>query len=337
MDVSIYGENEEVTGVRVIDNNGVEHEIEVERDGDVYAHNSDGYPDDPADQTQEEAERIRQARRLARFYLHLDRGYDTVSPPDNPVRINAVRHAIQRMDLDEFEEFFGDLYRQFRHDYHPEEPAAVEVPPDAGEPIVYCRDIYLGIDPIETDLDEEAADLAAQYGFDITEQSVSEIDTAEMSEEELENWAEFSGDLQEKAAEEGVGLWDGAYIDEVSEIYFKYPKGGEVVTIDDHIPESAREPDTIFESFSIDPDDLQSFKEFVDYYLRCQIRDCFVGMGLTPPPEFRVIGYGKFMYARRYIHYDIYPQYHDPQADVSGWNDGSEGDDEDDDGLLGIF
>ena len=64
-----------------------------------------------------------------------------------------------------------------------------------------------------------------------------------------------------------------------------------------------------------EPGDLANFKEFLDYHLRCQIRDCFVGMGLHPPEKFRVLGYGKFIYARRYNQYDVYPQFHDPDAD----------------------
>ena len=75
---------------------------------------------------------------------------------------------------------------------------------------------------------------------------------------------------------------------------------------------AAAQPHTTLELLPYDPGELSNFKEFLDSHLRCQIRDCFVGMGLHPPEEFRVLGYGKFIYARRYGQYEMYPEYHDP-------------------------
>lgn len=33
-------------------------------------------------------------------------------------------------------------------------------------------------------------------------------------------------------------------------------------------------------------------------------------MGLVPPESYRVVGFGKFIYIRRYDHYDLYLQFH---------------------------
>jgi hypothetical protein len=32
-------------------------------------------------------------------------------------------------------------------------------------------------------------------------------------------------------------------------------------------------------------------------------------MGLLPPEPFQTVGFGKFIYARRYDHYDLYPRF----------------------------
>lgn len=64
-----------------------------------------------------------------------------------------------------------------------------------------------------------------------------------------------------------------------------------------------------------DPGSLEEFREYLDHHLRCQIRDCYVGMGLVPPEPYRVVGFGKFIYARRYDHYDLYPRVHLQEGD----------------------
>ncbi len=64
-----------------------------------------------------------------------------------------------------------------------------------------------------------------------------------------------------------------------------------------------------------DPGSLEEFREYLDHHLRCQIRDCYVGMGLVPPEPYRVVGFGNFIYARRYDHYDLYPRVHLQEGD----------------------
>jgi len=64
----------------------------------------------------------------------------------------------------------------------------------------------------------------------------------------------------------------------------------------------------------------EAFRDYLAYNLRCQIRDCYVGMGLEPPAEYRVLGPGKFMFAGKYEHFDCYPPYHDKDADIPGYS-----------------
>ncbi len=47
------------------------------------------------------SEHGKQARRYAQYYVFLNRGYDTVTPKwKNPVHLQAVRSAIDSMDLE---------------------------------------------------------------------------------------------------------------------------------------------------------------------------------------------------------------------------------------------
>lgn len=59
--------------------------------------------------------------------------------------------------------------------------------------------------------------------------------------------------------------------------------------------------------------------DFLDYHLRCRIRDCYVAMGLEPPEEYRLLGPGIDKYFLKYTHFDVYPPYHDPTASVPGY------------------
>ncbi len=128
MDGLITGENDERVGLSIIDNDDVEHVVEMEFDGEIKHHDQDGYPDKPVNQTDEESERIRQARSFARYYVFVERGYDTVPASENPVRIDAVRQAINEMDLAEFESVFGDLYQQLEYEEGSGTSPAMTVP-----------------------------------------------------------------------------------------------------------------------------------------------------------------------------------------------------------------
>lgn len=299
-------------GLLVVDNDGVEHKIGVYYDGEINGHRQNGYPDLAVDRTDEENERVAQARRFAKYYVFVKEGHDTVPAPENPVRIDAVRRAINEMDIEEFKTHFGDLYQQFDYEEGTGISPAMTPPPEATDPTIYSQNIYLGIDPLETDLGTE---LAEAHNLDISK-SASEIDLTDVSSHELDNWGEFAGEFTARAIDESIDLSNATYIDQSSELYVKYPHGGELVAADDHLAPAAREPDTVIELFSIDPKNIEYFKSFMDHYLRCQIRDSFVEMGVHPPEEFRVLGMGRFMAMRGYDYIDFYPAFHNPDAGV---------------------
>ena len=297
MKADIYGENEEVVGVDTVDNTGIKHYIEMGFDGEIEAHQCDSYADKAINRTGEENEHSNQARRFARYYVYTQRGYDTVPPSEHPVRIDAVRTAICEMGLDEFETLFGDLYEQLQYEIGNRNAPTIDLPPESTDPSIFSKNIYLGIDPIETDVGET---LAIEHGLDI-DQSAADIDLSEVSADELKQWGEFTGEFTARAVGEDIDTSEAVYIDRVSDLYVKYPDGSDIVAADDHLTGPDRDPDTVIELLPIDPESLEQFKGFLDHYLKCQIRDSFVEMGVHPPEE-------------RYDNIEFYPAFHDPDS-----------------------
>ncbi|WP_049922229.1 hypothetical protein [Halopiger djelfimassiliensis] len=77
-----------------------------------------------------------------------------------------------------------------------------------------------------------------------------------------------------------------------------------------------REPDARVELFPAPLVDPAPFRDYLVYNLRCQIRDCYLMMGLEPPEEYRVLGHGQYRFTGKYDSFDIYPPYYDFSADI---------------------
>lgn len=311
MQGEIIDNEDEWIGVKVIDNNAVEHKIAVELEGGIRGHAQDGYPDDSTKRTGDGNQHVDQARRFAKYYVQQERGYQTVAPSDHPDAINAVRLTIKDLSESEFAEQFGDLHQQLRS-HHTNVDPVVELPNVVTNTdiVVYRQQLSLGVDPFETELAEEARTLAADR--DLSSDDISKPLT-DLSKQAISAWETFTDEFADLVATQEADLADGTYIETVSPLEVRYPQQGHLETVADAGGGStALQPHTTLELLPYDPGELSKFKEFLDYHLRCQIRDCFIGMGLHPPEEFRVLGYGKFIYARRYGQYEMYPEYHDP-------------------------
>ncbi|WP_408958041.1 hypothetical protein [Natrinema sp. 74] len=81
-----------------------------------------------------------------------------------------------------------------------------------------------------------------------------------------------------------------------------------------------REPDARIELFPAPLGDPAPFRDSLVYNLRCQIRDCYLMMGLEPPEEYRVLGHGQYRFTGKYDNFDIYPPYHSFDADIPGYS-----------------
>ena len=313
MKAVITGEGDGIVGLNLRDNSGAEHLIEMDYEGQITGHQQDGYPDKAANRTAEGNERVEQARRFAQCYVYADRGYDTVPSTDHPERINAVRLAIQELTDTEFEALFGDLHTQMLS-YHEDLDRPIPVPSQAAgqDSVLYRQNVYLGVDPLETDIAANAVDIASAYDLDLSSDTLKQsLDN--LSAAAIEDWQSVTDEIAERATDREIELDSGMYIDAVSSLYASYLDDHSDVTVTD--PETDpfdRDPDTLIELPPIDPGPLAEFREYLDHHIKCQIRDCFIGMGVEPPEQFRVLGNGRLKATVAYTLLDMYPEYHDP-------------------------
>lgn len=120
--------------------------------------------------------------------------------------------------------------------------------------------------------------------------------------------------------EQELYLDDAGALEAVSGVHIAYyvAKGERTRVRHGDAPE--REPDARIE---LSPAPLVApgpFRDYLAYNLRCQIRDCYIGMGLEPPEAYRVLGPGQYRFTGKYQHFELYPEYYDKDADIPGYS-----------------
>jgi len=115
---------------------------------------------------------------------------------------------------------------------------------------------------------------------------------------------------------------DGATVEAVSDIHFRYDYTDNTPSEqwnDDPFPD--RKADARLQLTFDHVPSLEGFREYLDYHLRCQLRDCYIMAGLEPPEEYKVLGEGQEEIIGRYVHPEItiYDQYHKHHAPISGY------------------
>ncbi|WP_049919995.1 hypothetical protein [Halobiforma nitratireducens] len=266
MKAVITGESERV-GVNLLDNNGVEHVVEMTFDGEIKYHQQDGYPDKAAERTHSEGEHVGHARKYAQYYVAQETDYDTIPWDLNADRFADVRQALQALSTDDIEHFFGDLRDQSLSHYR-DDPDV-----DVGE---MTR-------PHELPAEMIGSDDAVRYKQEI--------------------YLDDTGSIE---AVSGIGL----------EYYVA--RGERTTTWHGDSPD--REPDAAVDVVPAPLIDPASFRDYLDYNLRCQIRDCYLMRGMEPPEQYRVLGHGQYRFTGKYENFDLYPPYHDFQADIPGYS-----------------
>lgn len=304
MEATIYGEDDLVTGVTVVDNANVEHDIQVKIEGDIYSHHQDGYPDHPDDRTDPERKAVMQAREFARYYVYRERGYETLPPNENPDCLTLAAFVVASLSSEQFERYFGDLYQQLKSESSDQEPV-VDLPEGLSEEnyYLYATELYLGLDRddlqrILENLDEDRLDIVLEA---ITESS-GEVDRA-LS-------ALGAEPVDSSAAELGE-----AWIDAVSDVLVQWRIGEQTHRQNSDL-ELDREPDVGIEVHPHDPGSLAEFQSYLVRHLRCQIRDAYVQTGQRPPEYARVQGPGRDLFTMMYQTLDSFQPYHDPEAVV---------------------
>lgn len=312
MDAKIVGEDDSTIGVTVSDNQNVEHRLGMEFDGEIYAHNQDGYPDEPGERSNFEHETVSQARRFAKYHVYRERGYDVLPWDENPDRIATALLAIEALPDDAFEQFFDDFYRQVVSAERPDVQRVIEPPieydEDAGQLVLYMLDLYFedvtDREPLNRGLVEETGNLDQLLGDEtIVEKTVGEVQ-----------------ELVGKTSESGSSETFVPKLDGVSDIHAQgFERDGTVhdAWADDPYPD--RDPGVRLQLYPYDIESLAAFRDFVSLHLFCQIRDCFVGMGVDPPEPFRVLGPGIWKFTTKYRDFDMYPKYYDRNQSIPGY------------------
>lgn len=117
-----------------------------------------------------------------------------------------------------------------------------------------------------------------------------------------------------------IYLDDNGAIEAVSGVIIEYNVDINDMRTVRHGETPDRNPDACVEIYPAPLVAPEAFRDYLVYNLRCQIRDCYVGMGLEPPAEYRVLGPGKFMFAGKYEYFDCYPPYHDKDAAIPDYS-----------------
>lgn len=120
-----------------------------------------------------------------------------------------------------------------------------------------------------------------------------------------------------------VYLDDDGTIEAVSDIHLRYydeEKTERDQWNDDPFPD--RKPDARLQVTGDFVPTMEAFQAYLIYDLKCQIRDVYIGAGVDPPEEYRILGRGQYRISRRYVNDDIshYDRYHLSHADIPGYS-----------------
>ncbi|WP_363463919.1 hypothetical protein [Halogeometricum borinquense] len=304
MNGKIIGEDQKGVALFVEDNSGNEHEIGVSSDGNIFHHADDVIPDNPSERSDKEDETFSQVRRFARWHVYREKGYDTVPASENPDRIAGVLLALLNLDQAEFEKYFGTLCRQVGSRDLPDVEPPLDLPPEVYNEqfIVYHQHVYL-----EDDLETIQQEIRQAGSGVLTEQTIQELVTTDSQN--------FFSKASSLLGDESLTDLSIEGVSGVHTRYFEDTNEDRIIESDDPFD---REPDACIELF---PTELTP--EFYGLYivnnLICQIRDCYIGIGVEPPAQYRILGPGKDKYTGKYYHFDFYPEYFDHEAEIPGY------------------
>lgn len=116
-----------------------------------------------------------------------------------------------------------------------------------------------------------------------------------------------------------IYLDDDGEIEAVSGLLIEYNVGIDDRNTVRHGDGLDRDPDAQIEMNPAPLVAFDTFRDYLAYNLRCQVRDCYHGMGLEPPEEFKVLGPGQFLFTGKYHYFECYPEYFDHTADIPGY------------------
>ncbi|WP_323677349.1 hypothetical protein [Halorubellus sp. PRR65] len=116
METEYLGRKKGKVGIKVFDDNGGTHKVEIGLDGELIFHGTDDYPHRPADRNQEERRITNQVEARAQYAAQQEFPEEDILPFEwHPDKLEKVVTAIQQHPDDEFERDFRAFYDAIQH------------------------------------------------------------------------------------------------------------------------------------------------------------------------------------------------------------------------------
>lgn len=313
MHAAIETETDRTVTVRVRDNDDAVHRLTVADDGTVDQHHCPEYPNQ-GDRTPRVAERVEQARRFAKHVCWRYRGTDAIDPYSavdriaNPDRLATTALVLTAMQAETLAETLAPVYEQVAG---PDADGPVDPPTTAPDATCHRVEQDLALSLPGNEIRRLGRALTRMDGFSTLRRGLDQVpdrrddDCFErldglLAGSDRDDWTDF---LAEQSGTRVHWRIDGhTRVD-----YGPGPDSLERRVVDARLQVPAAE------SHVRTPADFQ--RHLLDH-LRCQLRDCYVGMGVAPPGDVRVRGPGIDSFGTLYESADYYQRYHDPEAVV---------------------
>ncbi|MDS0260517.1 hypothetical protein NDI56_14015 [Haloarcula sp. S1CR25-12] len=318
MNVTDHTEHGREITLRITDHTDADHRLTLTRTGTVTDHWCDQYPSDD-DPTPLERERLARAERFARYYLKRRSDVEAVEPytdgitdPD-PLVVTAL--VLAAMSQETLTERLGTYYEQLTASQADDSPP---VSPPQTTAAAECQSVEQDIcltAPAEAVA--QLSDVLHEIDGLATVRHVLDVCPDRGDSDLLERL----GRLLPTTATDGDGAGRGErFLRLASPLRVHWETDGPTrveygddIGSDADTPISARLQLTAAHRPVIS---VAAFQRTLVDHLRCQARDCYVGMGLRPPSHLRVTGRGISACTDRYEHLDTLQNYHDDHAIV---------------------
>lgn len=300
----------------VTDSDGAVHEVTIQQDGTVTEHSVDGQPLE-ARQAPGRSERDRQVLRFGKYYLYRKQGETLLSPytsPDQityPERVAVAILVLGGMSLETVEAEFETLYYQ-RKRAVTDAPAPIEPPANGQECTRIEQDIHLSVpaDRLQALLDV-MIELEAFGGLRQLLDMCPNKDDSQLSN----RLARIIGSEPTEADSVGGLLSSKSAIrvhwetEGMKQVEYGPGTGSEhgTLAVRIQLPVSSKPIRSV-----------DAFHRLLIDHLRCQLRDCYIGMGLAPPRDLQIRGPGIASLSNVFVESNEYQRYDSPEA-VIDW------------------
>ncbi|ELZ04080.1 hypothetical protein C482_03571 [Natrialba chahannaoensis JCM 10990] len=332
MQATIQSRTDRTVDLTVADNDGTEHSLTVTHEGELEYHRPHESSLTGDEQDLAEHERHAQLARFAKYAAFRACGFDALDPYSATDRITYPEHVaaaalvLGAMTPETVESTLETAYRQRAAVDSQDGADALPVDPPTGTSSATCRlieqEFAIGIDepalrPLLDVLVELEGLGALRQSMDAQPDRRSDgqfvrlkdaLSQAAVTDSESISIGDTSGDI------------DGTdFVSPCRPIRVEWEVDGVTRVEYEDSDESAAGGDegTVRLQLPVTDSPITSvaaFQRTVVDHLRCQLRDCYLGMGIAPPRDVQVRGPGIDSFTTTYEQGEFYQCYHDPDA-----------------------